>query len=65
MDNSPSAQKVLESVTTGEGMGNLLTNASLAAVLTKLMSGADDSSKDKLAKLLEEAKALGIDGLRS
>ena len=55
---------MLESVT-GEGMGNLLTNASLAAVLTKLMSGADDSSKDKLAKLLEEAKALGIDGLRS
>lgn len=65
MDSSPSAQKVLDSVTTGEGMGNLLTNASLAAVLTKLMSNADGASKDKLGKLLEEAKALGIDGLQS
>jgi len=64
MDNSPSAQKVLESVTTGEGMGNLLTNASLAAVLTRLMANADGASKDKLSKLLDEAKALGIDGLR-
>ena len=65
MDSSPSAQKVLDSVTTGEGMGNLLTNASLAAVLTKLMAGADGPARGKLEKLLEEAKSLGIDGLRS
>jgi len=65
MDNSPSAQKVLESVTTGEGMGNLLTNASLAAMLTRLMDRADGPSKDKLAQLLEQAKALGVDGLKS
>ena len=65
MDNSPSAQKVLDSVTTGEGMGNLLTNASLAAMLTRLMDRTDGPSKDKLAQLLDQAKALGVDGLKS
>jgi uncharacterized membrane protein YqiK len=63
VDNSGSAKQILDSVTSGEGMGNLLTNASLAAVLTRLMDRADDSGKAKIQKLLEEAKALGIDSL--
>ena len=64
VDNSGAAQQVLESVTTGEGMGNLLTNASLAAVLTKLMDRTDDAGRAKLQTLLDEAKALGIDALK-
>lgn len=63
VDNSKAARQVLDSVTTGEGMGNLLTNASLAAMLTRLMDKADDGGKAKIQSLINEAKALGIDTL--
>ncbi len=42
---------------TAEGLKNLTISAALASLMTK----ADDSTKRKLAKLIEQAKQLGLD----
>jgi uncharacterized membrane protein YqiK len=61
VQSSGAAQKVLESVTTGEGMGNLLTNASLAALLSRMMAQADGPARETLGRLIDEVKALGAE----
>ncbi len=55
MEASPSAQKLLGSVTTGEGVGNVLTNASLAAVLTRLLDKADAPTRASISQMLADA----------
>ena len=52
---------IKEIVAGAAGSSETLKNLSITAVLAKLMTDADDQTKNKLQLLLEKAKALGID----
>jgi uncharacterized membrane protein YqiK len=62
-DQSPVVRELVQSVAAGGPAADTLKTATLAALLTRFIQGAEGPARDKLEGLLRQARDMGVDGV--